>query len=308
MSAYKGFRKYMHIERFGEEEVRDIEFGNLVIMPKIDGSNGSVWIDDDGIIKAGSRNRELSSENTNQGFYDYVMNNENIKSYLEEHPEHRLFGEWLIPHSFRHYRDDAWRKFYIFDVLLELGDGDCEYLPYEIYQPLLEEHGLDYIVPICTMKNGNYESFIKLLDKNYFLLKEGIDTPGEGIVIKNYDFKNKYGRTVWAKIVRQEFKEVHAKAMGASEMSAKKMVEEDIVDQYCTEAFIEKEFKKMLNSKDGGWRSQYIPELLGRVFSELIKEESWNIIKSFKYPTINYKTLNTLVIQRIKQVKSDLFG
>lgn len=45
------FKEYMHLERFGTDEVEDIEFGECYIFYKIDGTNGSVWVDD-GIIKA----------------------------------------------------------------------------------------------------------------------------------------------------------------------------------------------------------------------------------------------------------------
>ena len=211
------------------------------------------------------------------------------------------------PHSFHNYRDDAWNKFYIFDVVYEYLDEDSnfDYLSYDTYQPELEKYGLDYVIPICKMTNGSYDAFMKALDKSRFLVKDSYDGPGEGIVIKNYDYKNKYGRTTWAKIVTQEFKEKNAKHMGIAELKAKKMVEEEIVEKYCTSAFIEKEYAKMVNDRE--WSSKRIPELFGRVFSELVKEESWNFIKEFKNPTVNYKTLNSLVINKIKEVKSDLF-
>ena len=40
------FKEYMHIERFGNEEVTDIELGQCWIFSKIDGTNASVWIND----------------------------------------------------------------------------------------------------------------------------------------------------------------------------------------------------------------------------------------------------------------------
>ena len=40
----------------------------------------------------------------------------NLLEYLKANPTHRLFGEWLIPHRLRTYRDDAWKRFYVFDV------------------------------------------------------------------------------------------------------------------------------------------------------------------------------------------------
>lgn len=299
------FNRYMHIERIGTDEVENIEFGICYIFYKIDGTNGSIWMDN-GIIKAGSRNRELTVEKDNADFYQYVLQNERIKTYLQKHPNHRLYGEWLVPHSIKTYRKDAWRKFYIFDVALHQEDGAEEYLPYDIYKPLIEELGLDYIPPLAVLKNPTEESFIRCLEKTgQFLVEDGKGN-GEGIVIKNYDFYNKYGRQIWAKIVSNEFKEIHAKTMGADIVSQQEIIEEKIVIKYCTEAFIEKEYQKLVKEKQG-WKSKYIPELLNRIYYEFINEESWHFIKEFKNPKVNFKTLNALVIQKIKEVKKELF-
>lgn len=300
------FKKYQHLERYGTSEVEGIELGECLIFPKVDGTNGSVWLDSEENVKAGSRNRELTLDKDNAGFYASVLQNENIKKYLQQHPTHRLYGEFLVPHSLKTYRDDAWRKFYVFDICIDKEDDGVEYIPYDVYKPLLEEFELDYIPPIAKIKNATYDSLLKCLDQNNFLIQDGKGR-GEGVVIKNYGFYNKYKRQTWAKIVTSEFKEKHTKAMGCPAVEINKMIEEKIVDEFCTTAFIEKEFAKIVN-ENNGWSSKFIPMLLGRVFSELIKEESWNIVKKFKNPTINYKTLNILVTNKIKEVKKEIFS
>lgn len=298
------FKEYQHIERFGTDGVQDIEIGICYIFPKIDGTNASLWMNNEH-LRGGSRHRELSVESDNAGFYAAMLNDERIATYFTKHPTHRLFGEFMIPHSLRTYRDDIWRRFYIFDVCIDNEEGGMEYLPYDIYQPMLEEFGLDYIMPLRIIKNGNYESFIKCLDENVFLIKDGAGT-GEGLVIKNYSFYNRYGFQTWAKIVTAEFKEKHYKAMGAPE-TALKMIEERIVDKYVTTSLVEKEFAKIVNEQ-GDWKSQYIPMLLGKVFYCLINEEMWNIIKEFKNPKIDFKILNVIAIKKIKEIKSDIFN
>ncbi len=296
------FKKYQHVERFGTDEVQDIEFGTLHIFPKIDGTNGSVWLED-GKLCGGSRNREVSLDNDNQGFFVAADQDTRLIEYLTKHPEHRLYGEWLIPHSLKTYREDAWRKFYIFDVCKDVEEEEI-YLPYELYQPLLDEFGLDYIPLLCTIKNGSYEQLIAQLEKNTFLIIDG-EGSGEGVVLKNYSYKNRYGRTTWAKIVRAEFKEVHSKTMGAPELNGKKMVEETITEKWCTEALIEKEYAKIA---EDGWSSKYIPRLFGTVYHDIVLNEMWNIVKELKQPTINFKTLNHFIIEKIKMVKSELFN
>lgn len=297
------FKEYQHIERFGTDEVQGIELGVCYVFPKIDGTNASAWADNF-LIQAGSRKRLLSLESDNAGFFATIQNDKMIKQYLGKHPEHRLFGEWLVPHSLKTYRDDAWRKFYIFDVCVDKEDGGLEYLPYDVYKPLLEEFGLDYICPIKIIKNGDYESFVKCLEANTFLVKDGCGC-GEGIVIKNYDFYNKFHRQTWAKIVTSEFKEKHSKAMGAPILE-NKLIEEEITDEFVTSAFVEKEYCK-ITAEQGGWSSKYIPMLLGKVFYELINEETWNFLRKHKNPTINFKTLNAMTINKIKQVKPEIF-
>lgn len=153
--------------------------------------------------------------------------------------------------------------------------------------------------------NGNEETFRKALDRNTFLLKDGEKT-GEGIVIKRYDYRNCYGRTTWAKMVTNEFKEKHVKEMGAPVVLAEQLIEQKIADDYCTGEFIRKEYSKLVN-ENNGWSSKNIPELLGRVFHELVVEESWNIVKALKYPTINYKALNALVVQKVKTTLPEVF-
>jgi hypothetical protein len=290
------FRKYMHIERFRTVPVRGIELGECYIFPKLDGTNGSIWYED-GQIKCGSRNRELSLEDDNAGFCKWVLEQENIKLFFEKYPNIILYGEWLVPHTLKTYQDTAWRKFYIFDVM----DGDL-YLKYEDYQILMEKFNIDYVPAICKIKNPSYEKLVEQLEKNTFLIQDGHGT-GEGIVIKNYNYANKYGKIIWAKIVKNEFKTKHQKC-DVAEITDKKMIEEEIASKYVTQSLVEKEYAKIALE---GWESKKIPQLLNTVYYCLIQEESWNIVKEFKRPTINFTTLYTLCIQKIKELLPHLF-
>lgn len=299
------FKRYQHLERYGKSAVRDIELGVCYIFPKLDGTNASIWLNNNGEIRCGSRNRELTLEKDNAGFYRAMLENEKIKKYLKEHPTHRLYGEWLVPHTIKTYRDDAWKRFYIFDVCIDKEDGSVEYIPYDIYSKWMEEFELDYISPLKIITNGSYDEFIHELENNNFMIQDGMGT-GEGVVIKNYDFYNQHQRQIWAKIVSSEFKERNIKAMGCPEKTCK-MIEEEIVNRYVTTALIEKEYAKIVVDNEG-WHRQFISQLLNRIFYELITEETWNFVKEFKNPTINFKVLNALTTKKIKEVKSDIFG
>jgi hypothetical protein len=289
----------MHLERFGTMEVEGIEVGETYVFPKLDGTNGSVWLSDDGEVVAGSRNRDLSKGDDNAGFFDWVKQQSNIAQYLLKNPDHILFGEWLVPHSLKTYREDAWRNFYVFDVW-----RNGQYLHYDDYRDGLERHDISFLPPIAVVKNGNEISYQKCLDKNVFLIRDG-EGVGEGIVIKNYDFQNQYGRTVWAKIVTNAFKEKHHAAMGAP-LVGQQIIEEKIIEKFVTAHLVQKVHAKIVN-ECGGWSSKYIPRLLSTVWHDLISEEIWQIIKENKNPKIDFKTLMRLNHMQVKRLMPELF-
>ena len=293
------FRKYMHVERYGNDEVQGIELGECYIFPKLDGTNGSLWVGEDDVC-AGSRNRQLTLDNDNQGFYASMIDHVGVRDFFIDNPELVLYGEWLVPHSFKKYRDDAWRKFYIFDV----WDG-VRYIHYEKYKSLLEKYDLDYIPAMTVTKNATYDGLLKSLEQNFFLVQDG-EGAGEGIVVKNYDYQNRFGRTIWAKLITNAFKEKHVKAKGPQVAASKMMVEQEIVDKYITKHQVDKVYAKIVNEMDG-WNSKYIPRLLQTVYYDLVNEEIWTAVKKMKNPTINFKTLNTLAIMRTKQLLPELF-
>lgn len=301
------FERYMSLKRFGTDEVDGIEIGECYIFPKIDGTNASCWTEN-GEVFAGSRNRLLNetSNGDNAGFCKWVKSQENIKAFLNNYPHLRLFGEWLVPHSLKTYRDECWKRFYVFDVY---NHETNKFMRFEEYSMLLDEFNIDYIPVLWKIKNPTIDKLLELLPKNQYLIKDGCGS-GEGLVIKNYNFENKYGRVTWAKLVTNEFREKHIKEMGATNIETQKTVEELIVDKYFTESFIEKEYSKLLlQLKNEGlkWNSKNIPELLGRLWSEFIKEESYNFIKHFKNPTIKFNVLQKLCTNKIKSTLSELF-
>lgn len=296
------FIKYPHLERFGTDEVESIELGECYIFPKIDGTNASIWLDENLNVCAGSRNRQLELDNDNAGFYNSVYQNNDIKSLLETNPNLNFYGEWLVPHSLKTYRESAWRQFYVFDVFCRAKD---RFLTFDEYLPILAGYDVEVIHPIAIIKNPSYEQLINQTEKNLYLIEDGKGT-GEGIVIKNYDYKNKFGRVTWAKIVTNEFKEKHVKEMGGSIMDGKKMIEEEIIESYLTSSFVSKTYEKIKLENDG-FNSKRIPELINRVFHDLVNEEIWQSIKKHKNPTINFKTLFALSTREIKKLMPELF-
>ena len=299
------FLKYPHLERFGNEEVDGIEFGTTYVFPKLDGTNAQVWLNDDDTIGAGSRNRTLSLNNDNAGFMNWAVKQDNLKLFLSHYHWLNVYGEWLVPHNLKTYRDDAWRKFYIFDLV------DCEtgeFYSYEMMKDVLDPYGLDYLPPIAIVKNGTREHYEKCLEKNVFLIKDGMGV-GEGIVIKNYGWENKYGRVTWAKIVTNEFKEIHHREMGAPTIGGE-TIEEKFVNDLVTPHFVDKVVEKIINEKATNemfFDKRDIPELLQTVYYDLVREETWDFIKKHKNPKIDFAYLQRLTTAKIKELRKDIF-
>ena len=289
------FKKYQHIEKFGSEETDGINKGMCYVFPKIDGTNAQLWMDEG--LHAGSRKRELSIDSDNAGFYEWAQKQENILSFFQSYPHLRLYGEWLVPHSLRTYRDDAWNKFYVFDVM----NGD-DYLSYDEYKPILEKFNIEYIPLLAKIENPTHEELVELLDKNTYLIEEGKGV-GEGIVIKNYAYKNKFGRTTWAKIVKSDFRNIKKPNL---KHGNDRIIEKEIVEKYINETLVQKEYAKIAN--ETGWSSKMIPRLLNTVYYCLIKEECWDFVKEYKNPVIDFKKLNFYSNERVKEIIPQLFN
>ena len=311
------FRSYMHVERLANTAVDGIEFGEIYVFPKIDGTNASLWLED-GKLQAGSRRRHLELGNDNAGFLAWALEQENIMCYLTEHPTHRLYGEWLVPHTMKTYRTDAWRKFYVFDIAIDGEDEiikhegaedehrtTVEYIPYPIYVEQLEKFGINHLAPLAIITDPSKDQLLRQLNNNFYLVTDG-EAPGEGIVLKNYDYYNKYGRQVWAKIVRTEFVEKNQKAFGIPTHKGEAVVEQKIVAEYCTKALVEKTKARIINEL-GDWKSQYIPRLLNTVFHDIVQEDMWDIVQKHKRPTINFKTLMALTNRKVKEDVPEIF-
>lgn len=312
------FLRYPHLERFGNDPVADIGYGTCHIFPKLDGTNASVWYKtihqgETGsslVLGAGSRNGVKTPENDNAGFAAWVKSQcsygfeegNPLEKFFCEYKKYILYGEWLVPHTIKNYREDAWKRFWIFDVF---DTETMKMLPYEVYQPMLEKCGLDYIPCIKIINNPSYDNLLREAQNNSgFLLPDG--ATGEGIVIKNYTWVNKHHQQPWAKIVLNEFKDKFHAAMGASVLdnrSAALIITEKCVTQH----LVDKEYAKIVNDNGGEFPKAKIPQLLHTVFYNVVTEELWDQLKTIKYGTVNFGELRALCFNETKKLCPQLF-
>lgn len=305
------YKKYQHIVRIDDPECEGILNGRVYVFHKLDGTNGQVW-QEDGEVHCGSRNKEITIENDNRGMARNVSQDERYKRFFEKYPDVKLFGEYLIKNHVTYYDLDAWNKFYVFDVVITDDAGNLEYIPYEEYTLMLEEFGIEYIPVIAILSDPNINDLTPYLDKCTYLCGE---KTGEGIVVKNYNYVNRYGNIIWGKIVRDEFKQQKKQNWQRKSDPKFNDVNDRILNKFCTEPFIQKEYYKLLHEfeeqnidpKRRENRGQFIGQLLQRVYQTLIEEEMWHIVKKLQNPTINFLLLKKEVTRKIKETLPDLF-
>lgn len=317
------FRKFDHVERLGHLETVGIEIGTVHVFSKIDGSNAVVWLGADGRIQCGSRNRQLGEGHDNHGFRGWLFGESTaaaaLRAVVSQRPGFVFYGEWLVPHTIRTYREDSWRRFFVFDVF-DVAAG--RYVPYDVYSAWLVDTGADFLKPLVVLQDPSSAQLMDLLSADRTLLRDG--APGtEGIVCKNYGWMNRFQRQPWAKLV-------NAHAMGESRATPIPRIggtnsEDAIAAKYVTEHLVAKTRAKLvadLANKNGidlmradatllvesQFRNRLIPALLGTVFSELIREEMWSIVKEGKDPRVDFGLLRRATILRTKELAADLFG
>jgi hypothetical protein len=288
-------RIYPKIHRLGKSENEGILEHRVHVQEKIDGANLSIWLDPEtSEMRVGSRKNDVTEkEDGFRGAVQYCLSHKGIEEYLRDNPTHRLFGEWLIPHTIRDYKDDCWNKFYLFDVMLE--DGTM--LPlvdiidisnkYEINMPHVFAQGV-----IVTEE---------VIDK--YVGESAIAPKGEGVVIKPVKpFVNKYGENVYAKVVTQEFKESNGITFGGNNKHSDTYHEMWVVNKYMTIGRVKKMMQK-LRSEGVELDKSCTPRFTSQVYRDMLLEEIWELSNSGK--TINFRALSRLAQQKARMMFHD---
>lgn len=286
------FIKYEKIHRLGKDEVEGILEGLCYVQEKIDGANTSIWMED-GEIKCASRNKEVT-EGFN-GFVEYIKNHEGINKLLKKHPEYRLFGEWLVRHSIS-YNETAYKKFYLFDIMIK--DSDFYEIP-QVYNTA-EKYGIDSPQLFFSKENPTIEEIMECVGKS------DIGEKGEGVVIKNFGFVSTFGRTDYAKIVTEKFKEENALVFGGNNKHSDSYWEMYVVNKYCTLERVTKIMHKIEPTIDEKLDMKHIPRITNSVYHDILTEEIWEISK--KVQSLDFKKLQGLVMRKAKQIYVDILN
>ena len=287
------FHSYGKIHRLGKDEVEGVLLGTVHVQEKLDGANTSIWLDE-GVLCMGSRTRMLGDEEFN-GFVPYVKDHEGINNLLANHPDYRLFGEWLVRHTIS-YKETAYKKFYLFDIRVE-GEG---YLPAEKVREIALEYGIETVPLHGVFENPTLEFLMEFVGKTEF------GDMGEGIVLKNLGFKNKFGDTTFAKIVTEKFKEHNAITFGGNNKFSDTYWEVYIVNKYMTLARVQKIMNKLQPEINERFDMKHIPRIAGTAYHDMLTEEVWEIAN--KVDHIVFKTLKRIAFAKAKQIYVDILN
>ena len=269
----KEIKKYMDIIRYDKSGTQDIikEGDCISITEKIDGANASFCLDNENSlgISCYSRNQILTEDNRLRGFYDWIVNNiVPIKNKLN--PNYRYIGEWLVSHKVS-YKEDAYYNFYLFSIWNEETE---QYVHDSIVQ--LEAKRLGLKTPEYFYE-GEYISFDHLMS---FVGKSNLTlqpNTGEGVVVKNVNYIDRFGKQVFVKLVSEKFAEVQKQKLPKNPNKDNVFVM--AIKSVLTKARVEKLLYKLLDeqliTEDYGIEDiGTLLKLLGnRVYEDIHKEE-----------------------------------
>lgn len=267
-------KKYMSIVRLGHKTTADVlnKGDYITITEKVDGANAS-FTAIDGEAYGFSRNNSVNEDNTLRGFYGFVQTLD-ASNLL---PNKRYFGEWCVKHKIDY--GENLNKFYLFDIY---DEETQEYLPLDFVKTEADRLKLN-LVPIFY--EGEYIDFEHL---SGFIGKSELteDGKGEGIVVKNVDYRDRHGKQIFVKLVSEGFREMQKQK--APKDPSKQPEEFTFVKTFMTKGRVEKLIHKLvdegiLEEKFGIEDMGLILRNLGdRVYEDMIKEESDSLSKEFK--------------------------
>ena len=301
------FKSFFHVERMAENKMDVPAFlqGEVLAFSKLDGTNSVVWADR-GEIHCGSRKREVSVEHDNADFMLFMTTDKStqkLRDFLLENENLIVYGEWLSgwrgrkqTGTIKQYVDPGFWIIAVFDI-----DAD-NYLYYDTYAEMLNGIYDKIDRPIARLTNPKYEDCAALLNDNHFNLPD--DVKGEGVVFYNYDYRDRFGHPMIAKIVAEEYYAGKGNSPKKRAAIMREGLEQDIVEAFVTDADCAKCQQKvmvMFNMDEWVVNGKVIGAYLNLLFHDLVEEEMWAIIKSFRNPIIDFGVLKNNVMIKGRQ-------
>ena len=197
---------------------------------------------------------------------------ENIEPIKDElNPNYIYYGEWLVKHKVV-YKDECYRKFYMFSI----WDIEKEqYLSDDTVISEAERLGLTTTNYFYRGEFISFEHLMSFVGKSNMTLEPNT---GEGIVVKNVGYFDKYGRQMFVKLVSDKFAEVQKQKLPKNPNIDSPVIE--LVKSVLTKPRVEKIMYKLVD--EGLLKEDYAIEDMGlilrslgsKVYDDIMKEES----------------------------------
>lgn len=303
------FKKYPNIKWLGHEDVIEIlHYGDdfIFIEEKVDGGNGSFWLEEDG-VHFGNRNRDLTAENDVK-FFTELQNK--LRSHLADmesqgekiNQDYFYYMEWMAKHTISYTN----APFVIgLDIRLKHSADSGEFglfLAREGKEREFQRLGLE-VVPLVW--SGKVKELKKLKIDDLVPKSKYFDGFAEGIVIKNYSRMSKMGHhQLFAKVVRDEFKENNRAVFG--NVKDKESDTEKIVERFVTDARIKKQIHILVNEEGKTLSRALMQELPRRVIKDILIEEVTTIFN--ECTNINFKEMKQKVPKKCLRVIDEMMS
>ena len=293
------YKSYQHVERIDSPACESLlNNPRVFVEAKVDATNACVWYEHRE-YHAGSRKREVSLEDDNAGFAQWFFNSEDeeacgLRTCLLDHPDLYIYGEWMAKFvgQIKDYNQEAKYHFYIFDVY-DAAKG--EYLASDVWRPILAQYDLEpwFVEILAVLDYPTKEQIAELAQNNKFLL-DNAEHPGEGVVLKCYEWRNQFGRQQWGKLVLDEYKQEKSRNKTVRLPGA---VEQEIVEIYISNAELAKTYAKIALQcgveKLDRSNKMHVGRFIGTVWQDLL-EETPNWAKKMKNPVVDFGALRGL--------------
>ena len=310
------FKKYPEIERLGHEDNREIllyDDDTIVIEEKVDGGNGSFWLEEDG-IHFGSRNRDLTTDKDVKTFArQQIQLKEHLESMEKEgikiNPDYIYYVEWMAEHTIRY---TSAPYVIAFDIRLKRAMNEDDYGLFLGRDTRENEFERLRIENVPCVWRGNVTELKKLNINELIPKSKYYSGWAEGIVIKNYCRKSRNGNhQLYAKVVREEFKEDNKAVFGSVRQSVSDT--DKIVEEFCTEARVRKAVLKFVNEDNMPLNLSIMKYVPSYIIKDILKEEFSTIYDKYKFidfkemknkiPKICLKIINQMMIENQKVKK-----
>jgi len=288
-------KKYTDVVRLGHRSTVGVlnEGDFITVTEKLDGANASFKLNEDNQVDGFSRNTPVDETNTLRGYHTWLKEIKPEQLNLR----YRYYGEWLVSHKIQ-YKPEYYQRFYLFNVY---DDELQEYLSEEIMRNEALRLNIN-TVPLIY--EGQYISFEHLME---FVGKSDMAVNfGEGIVVKNVNYRDKYGHQCFVKLVHEDFIEVQ-KQKAPKDPNRPVTPEQEFANMCVTKARIDKMLHKLvdegiLESDFGIEDMRLILSNLGtRIYEDILKEENDSLPEGYEVQALR-KAIGSKIPQIVKEI------